>query len=228
LIKETITFKDFTGEEHTEDFHFHLTEADVMELELSAEGNSLSAWMQKIVKSEKGAAIIATFKKIIDVSYGVKSDDGRRFTKSPEILEEFKSSNAYSKLFMKLATDANAASVFVNGIMPEEMRSAAGQKNQKPQVAGLTPSEQARKASEQQMQGFRKPQPQEKAPVLEPDLPVSQPVQSEAQSIEQPLNADQLPPVTPEVPSNQQDINNMSIDQLRALALNQQGQGNIQ
>lgn len=227
MLKKTIKFKDYTGEEQTEDFHFHLTEADVLELELSAEGNSLSAWMNKIVKSEKGAEIIATFKKIIDVSYGVKSTDGRRFTKSPEILAEFKSTNAYSKLFMELATNAGAATVFINGIMPEDMQNLrAKEAQQGSQAAGLTPSEQARKASEQQMQGFRRPQPQQEKPapaVREADLPVVTP-----QAIEQPLNADQLPPVTPEVPSNQQDINNMSIEQLRALALNQQGQGNIQ
>lgn len=207
MIKQTITHKDFTGEEQTEDFFFHLTEADVIELEVSANGNSLSAWTEKIVKSQNGAEIIATFKKIITASYGVKSDDGRRFIKSPEILAEFKSTQAYSNLFMQLATNAEIAATFVNGIMPSEM------------APGQSASDAARKASQDRMQGFQKPQ-QKSEPTMErqADLPVELTTAPPVLEAE-PANAHELPPVAPQ--SAVPDINSMSAEQLRELVTRQ-------
>jgi hypothetical protein len=209
MIKQTVTYKDFTGEEQTDEFYFHLTEADVIELEVSANGNSLSAWTEKIVKSQNGGEIIATFKKIIAASYGVKSDDGRRFIKNPEILAEFISTNAYSKLFMSLATDAGVASTFVNGIMPE------GSSDGKTATA----AEAARKASEARMQGFNKTQPKpELTAERQPDLPVE--LQTAPPVLAASANAtDAVPPLTPE--AAQPDINGMSEAELRAYITNQ-------
>jgi len=218
LLKKTITYKDFTGEEQTEDFYFHLTEADVIELEVSANGNSLSAWTEKIVKANNGAEIIATFKKIIAVSYGVKSDDGRRFIKNDELLAEFRSTNAYSKLFMALSTSAGEATEFVNGIMPEGMP-AAGRATQ----GDKTASELARQASAERMQGFRKPQDKpEQTAVRQPDLPVeSSPAVLEATPPVLAPEPQATPPVNPEgLPL---DINNMNIEQLREFAIRQGG-----
>ena len=42
-----------------------------------------------------------------------------RLSKNKELVEEFKDSEAYSELFMELATNAEAASAFVNGITPK-------------------------------------------------------------------------------------------------------------
>ena len=61
------------------------------------------------------------FKDIILRSYGEKSPDGRRFIKSKEITDAFAQTEAYSDLFMELATDAEAASDFINAIVPQDM-----------------------------------------------------------------------------------------------------------
>jgi hypothetical protein len=181
MIKKTMTYKDFTGEEVTEEFYFNLTEAELLELEISAEGNSLSDWLKKIVRAQNGAELIGTFKKIISTGYGVRSSDGRRFIKSPEILAEFRSTKAYSDLFMELSTDAEKGAEFVNGLMPEDLKTGQSATAQ----ADLTPSEAARKASEANMQGRRsaqeKPKPSiERQPelptVLETAAPVLEPV----------------------------------------------------
>lgn len=117
MLKKTITFKDFNGNERTEDFYFNLTEAEVTEMELSVEGG-LVEMINRIVAAQDGKQIIATLKDFILRSYGEKSPDGRRFVKSQEIRDKFEQTNAYSKLFMELATDANAASAFVNAVVP--------------------------------------------------------------------------------------------------------------
>lgn len=118
MLKKSVTYRDFNGEEVTEDFFFHLSKAELVELEMSREGG-LSAAMQKIMDTNDGRGIIEEFKKILLMAYGKKSSDGRRFIKNDELRQEFQSSEGYSVLFMELMTNATAAAEFVNGIIPD-------------------------------------------------------------------------------------------------------------
>lgn len=118
MLKKTITYTDYNGNERTEDFYFNLTEAEIMEMEMSTAGG-LAESIQRIVKAQDAPAIIKIFKDLVLKAYGVKSPDGKRFIKNASLREEFEQTEAYSKLFMELATDADAAAEFVNGIVPE-------------------------------------------------------------------------------------------------------------
>ena len=120
MIKETITYTDYNGVERKEDFYFNLTKAEIMEMEMSTKGG-LAEMIQRIVAAQDQPAIIKIFKDLIIKSYGVKSADGKRFIKNDEVVEEFVQTEAFSQMFMKLATDADAASKFVNGIVPADM-----------------------------------------------------------------------------------------------------------
>lgn len=126
MLKETITYNDYNGSERTEDFYFNLTEAESMEMEMSTTGG-LSEMIRRIVAAQDTPAIIKIFKELILKAYGEKSPDGKRFIKSPEISKAFSETEAYSKLFMELATDANAAARFVNGIIPNKETDQAAQ-----------------------------------------------------------------------------------------------------
>lgn len=117
MIKKTITYTDYNGTERTEDHYFNLTEAELMEMEMSTTGG-LAEMIQRIVAAQDTPAIIKIFKDLVLKAYGQKSPDGRRFIKNDELREEFSQTEAYSKLFMELATNADAAAKFVNGIMP--------------------------------------------------------------------------------------------------------------
>lgn len=118
MIKKTITYTDYDGNERTEDFYFNLTKAEVMEMEMMTDGG-LEKTINKIIQTTDTKRIIELFKSIILKSYGEKSLDGRRFIKNDEIREAFSQTEAYSQLFMELATDAKAASEFVNGVIPQ-------------------------------------------------------------------------------------------------------------
>lgn len=124
MLKETITYVDYNGSERTEDFYFNLTNAEVTEMEMSTTGG-LAEMIQKIVAAKDTPAIIKIFKDLLLKAYGEKSADGKRFIKSDEIATAFSQTEAYSQLFMKLATDADAAAAFVNGIMPKTEASKA-------------------------------------------------------------------------------------------------------
>lgn len=120
MIKKNITYIDYNGTERKEDFYFNLTKAEIMEMEMSTKGG-LAEMIQRIVAAQDQPSIIKIFKDLIMKSYGVKSPDGKRFIKNDEVLEEFVQTEAFSQLFMELATDTEAASNFVNGIVPADM-----------------------------------------------------------------------------------------------------------
>ena len=117
MLKKTITYTDYNGTERTEDFYFNLTKAEIMEMEMSTSGG-LAESIQRIPAAQDAPAIIKIFKDLVLKAYGEKSPDGRRFIKSDEITEAFSQTEAYSILFMELATDDKAAAKFVNGIIP--------------------------------------------------------------------------------------------------------------
>ena len=118
MLKKTITYEDYNGVERTEDFYFNLTKAELTEMELSTEGG-LEAMIKRIVAEKNVPAIIKIFKELVLKAYGEKSPDGRRFIKNDEVRDAFAQTEAYSEIFMELATDADAAAAFVNGITPK-------------------------------------------------------------------------------------------------------------
>ena len=119
MLKKTITYPSYNGEVLTEDFYFNLTEAEVTEMEMSTEGG-LSEYLTRIVQAKDRPQIIKVFKELILKAYGEKSLDGKRFKKSDAISADFAATEAYSQLFMELATDDQKAAAFVNGITPNK------------------------------------------------------------------------------------------------------------
>ena len=120
MLKKTITYMDYNGVERKEDFYFNLTKAELMEMEMSTTGG-LAETIQKVVDTKDAPAIIRIFKDLVLKAYGEKSADGKRFIKSKELSDAFAQTEAYSELFMELATDADAAANFINGIVPVQV-----------------------------------------------------------------------------------------------------------
>lgn len=120
MLKKTITYTDYNDNERTEDFYFNLSKAELTEMELSTAGG-LAEMIQRIVSTQDAPKIVKVFKDLVLAAYGEKSADGKRFIKTEEIREAFSQTEAYSELFMELATDADAAAAFVNGIVPKDL-----------------------------------------------------------------------------------------------------------
>ena len=119
MLKKTIKYNDYNGVERNEDFYFNLSQAELMEMELSTTGG-LTETIERVVQAQDAPAIIKIFKDLVLKAYGEKSADGKRFMKSEEIATAFSQTEAYSVLFMELATDADAAAEFIKGIVPAE------------------------------------------------------------------------------------------------------------
>lgn len=123
MLKKTINYTDYNGMERKEDFYFNLSKAELTEMELSTAGG-LAEMIQKIVDTQDTPKIVKIFKDLVLKAYGEKSLDGKRFIKNDEIREAFSQTEAYSELFMELASDADAASAFVNGIVPKDLNTS--------------------------------------------------------------------------------------------------------
>lgn len=117
MLKKTITYTDYNGIERTEDFYFNISKAEVAEMELGTAGGYVEM-LKRIVAAQDSPSLVKIFKEFLLKAYGVKSDDGKRFIKSDELSTAFSQTEAYVNLYMELATDADAASVFMNGVFP--------------------------------------------------------------------------------------------------------------
>lgn len=133
MLAKQITYTDYNGTERTETFYFNLTEAEAVEMELSAVGG-LSDTIHRIIDAKDVPSLIKIFKELILKAYGVKSPDGRRFIKNDEVREDFAQTEAYSKLFMELAFDADKAAEFVNGITPNKIEGGKVDVSKRPEA----------------------------------------------------------------------------------------------
>lgn len=124
MIKKTITYTDYNGNEKTKDYYFNLTEAEIAEMYYSEAGSFVN-YIHRIVEAEDGKKIVEVYKELLLKSYGEKSLDGEYFMKTDEMRKKFACSEAYSKLFMELATDDKAAAEFINGVVPKSVSDTA-------------------------------------------------------------------------------------------------------
>ena len=119
MLKKTITYTDYNGDTVTEDFYFNLSKVELMDMQLSEEGG-FDNLIQNIADSKDPAKMIALFKLVLLKSYGKKTEDGKRFVKNDALTEAFMQTEAYSELFMEIATNEEATN-FIKGIMPADL-----------------------------------------------------------------------------------------------------------
>lgn len=124
MVTREFTYTDYNGNERTEEHCFNLTRAELTKMEMSTDGGFASL-IDRVVKAQDGRQIMDIFEDILRRSHGVKSPDGRRLIKSPELFEEFSQTPAYDELFMELVLDADKASKFVNAIVPPNPSNAS-------------------------------------------------------------------------------------------------------
>lgn len=120
MFTKTVTYEDYKGNTRTEDFYFNLNKAELVELELSTKGG-LTVMMDRIIATQDNPTLFKIFKDLVSKSYGVLSDDGRKFVKNKEVLDDFMQTEAYSIIFSELATNEEAAAEFFNNVIPQNL-----------------------------------------------------------------------------------------------------------
>lgn len=120
MLKEHLVYEDFDGNKRERDFYFNLTPQEVSEMEASHKGG-MSTFLSRIMGEKDETEVVKYFKEFLLMAYGKKSDDGESFVKNDQIREEFKSSMAFSELWMRFLTEEHAFENFVKGVLPKDM-----------------------------------------------------------------------------------------------------------
>ena len=120
MHKITMNYENFNGEQVSEDLYFHLSKAELLEMNFKAKGG-LYNYLQSIINAHDVATLADLFKELLLKSYGEKTPDGNGFIKTPEIALKFKSSIPFSELYTELCTDADKASAFITAIIPKDV-----------------------------------------------------------------------------------------------------------
>ena len=117
MLKKTIKYVDYNGNDREEDCYFNLTRTELLQLDLTSEG-SFQDLVHKIIQTQDKKALWHLFKEIVLTSYGEKSLDGKKFLKSPERSEEFACTPMFDELMIELCSGEDAVNAFIDGIIP--------------------------------------------------------------------------------------------------------------
>lgn len=118
MYKHTVTYEDFNGNTRTEDLYFNLSRSELVMLDNSVPGG-LGNRLQRMVKAADNVEIMETVDWLLRNSYGIKSDDGRRFIKGDAVYDEFKQTEAFDTFFMDLISNEDMMARFIRSILPK-------------------------------------------------------------------------------------------------------------
>ena len=116
MFKYEIAYTDYNGEKRKDWAYFNLSRAELMEMELSTTAG-VEEMIRMLIATKDNAKIVQIYKDLILKSYGIKSEDGRRFIKSQALREEFEQSEAYSEFFMQMMTNSELQNEFINKVV---------------------------------------------------------------------------------------------------------------
>lgn len=117
MLSKKMKYTDYDGNDREETLYFNISKAELFKLDVSSPGG-LVRYLETLVETRNGKEIMDIAEKLILMSYGVKSPDGR-FVKSEKLAEEFKQTVAYDELFMELVLDAEKFAEFINAVLPK-------------------------------------------------------------------------------------------------------------
>lgn len=136
MIKKTVCYTNFKGQEVKKDLYFNMTVLEVQDFvkaNIKNGGSSEDALSDFILKATNEELAIF-FKDFILASYGEVSEDGEHFKKSEEIKSDFQQSLAFNELFNMIFKDGNLAKNIVDGAttgIPKTKESDLSPKTQK-------------------------------------------------------------------------------------------------
>lgn len=134
MIKRDVKYKNpFTGEDIEETLYFNINLAEAIKMEMYEDLSGNLTKMGNHTELEMGdpeakKSVFSFFERLVEVAWGVKSEDGINFVKDPEKTRRFMTSEAYSALLEWLLLSDNAAenaAEFTNGLFPPAMMKKA-------------------------------------------------------------------------------------------------------
>lgn len=149
MIKKTIKFHDYDGNEREDDFYFNLTQVELNKIngDPSLPGGIESS-VARAQKNEDAGEMLRIVDMLISRSYGVKLPDGsfvKRNASGLPLYEMFVNTEAYDNLITDLITNENDIVTFLTGCLSKDAQDRVRAKmaeveaEKKGQVVQLTP-----------------------------------------------------------------------------------------
>ena len=142
MLKKTIKYVDYNGTERTDNLYFHISKTSV----LTASNDTYNEIMKiaehlqnraKVLEgldaqtineenpfdpnnrvlAESIRMIAQLIDRLVDLSYGKRSDDGTKFIKNAQVLEDFKSSLAYEAFVEQMVSNPDEMIEFINQLV---------------------------------------------------------------------------------------------------------------
>lgn len=124
MIKKTITYEDYNGEERTKDFYFHMNQVEFSKLNGEIPGG-IEKRMQKVIEDRDEDALLRIIDLMVSRGYGEFNDDDE-FTKvgrnGRPLYEKFINTDAYDQLIIELIQNENNIAEFLRGMMPKKVQ----------------------------------------------------------------------------------------------------------
>lgn len=137
MLKKDITYHDLDGNPVTETFYFNLSKSEILEMQQSEGGADIRDHIRALIASRDIRGVMAALRDVIRTTVGKRSDDGRRFIKTPEYADEFMQTGAYDELLVELMNKPGAASEFIKAVVPADLASKVRDDNAGLEAMGL-------------------------------------------------------------------------------------------
>jgi hypothetical protein len=129
MLKQTQTYTDYDGVEQTDVLHFNLTKTemlDIMELQPRLQAwDDLASGPERELTIPEVKELIDIVKYVIEKSFGIRSEDGKRFVKNETVYTEFTQSAVYDEFVFGLFNPPERAIEFITGLIPKDLREEA-------------------------------------------------------------------------------------------------------
>lgn len=146
MLKQTVQYEDFDGNQATETLYFNLTQTEVaMNMHLVERFEKLENKLdiksgRRELKPQEIQEVVEAVQVLMELSYGIrlgpndfeKEDDGT----GRRPWSRFKSTAVYDTFMMGLFKNPEKANEFIMGVFPRELREEAAKQGLLPQAAG--------------------------------------------------------------------------------------------
>lgn len=147
MIKKTIKYHDYDGNEREDDFYFHLTQVEMNKINADPSlPGGIEESVARAVKNDDRGEMLRIIDLLISRSYGVKLPDGgfvKRNASGLPLYEMFVNTEAYDNLLTELISGGeNGIGEFLIGCFPtntQEMLRTRLAETGKDKVVPLTP-----------------------------------------------------------------------------------------
>lgn len=117
MLKQQVKYEDFDGNIQNETLYFNMTRMELIALQSRYGKEDMEKYIETLIADKDLEKMYELLNDVVLTSYGIRSEDGKRFIKNDQIREEFQQSLAYEALIEDFHDDSRKVlEHFVAGI----------------------------------------------------------------------------------------------------------------